>query len=64
MALEIATDASDGKNDKTQNNYQEYVNNKRTRDWTHFLFCVLPSVVLTHNAFFHTLSLLLEQLAH
>ena len=29
MAIEIVTD---GKNDKTENNYQEYVHEKKTRD--------------------------------
>ena len=48
MALEVVTD---GNNDKTETNDQEYVHNKRTRDgtWTCVLFCVLPSFVLTDN---------------
>ena len=43
MALEVVTD---GKNDKTEKNDQEYVHNKRTRDGTCNLFCVPPSFVL------------------
>ncbi len=48
MALEVVTD---GRNDKTEKNDQEYVHNKRTRDGTCVLFCcvVLPSFVLTDN---------------
>ena len=46
MALEVATD---GKNDKTEQNDQEYVYNKRTRDGTSVLFCVPPSFVLIDN---------------
>ena len=42
MALEIVTD---GKNDKTKKNYQEYVHDKRRRDGTCVLFCVAPSFV-------------------
>ena len=46
MALEVVTD---GKNDKTEQNDQAYVINKKTRDGTCVLFCVLPSFVLTDN---------------
>ena len=46
MALKVVTD---GKNDKTEKNDQEYVHNKRTRDGTCNLFCVPPSFVLTGN---------------
>ena len=46
MALEVVTD---GKHDKTAKNDQEYVHNKRTRDGTCVLFCVLPSFVLTNH---------------
>ena len=46
MALEVVTD---DKSDKTEKNDQEYVRNKRTRDGTCVLFCVLPSFVLTDN---------------
>ena len=46
MALEVVTD---GKNDKTEKNDQEYVHNKRTWDGTCVLFGVLPSFVLTDN---------------
>ena len=42
MALEIVTD---GKNDKTEKDHQEYVHDKRTRDVTCVLFCVAPSFV-------------------
>ena len=48
MALEVATD---GKNDKTEKNDQEYVNNKRTTDRTCVLFCVPPSFVLIDNKY-------------
>ena len=47
MALKVVTD---DKNDKTEKTDQEYVHNKRTRDGTFVLFCVLPSLVLTYNA--------------
>ena len=46
MALKVVTD---GKNDKTEKNDQEYVHNKRTRDGTCVLFFVPPSFVLTGN---------------
>ena len=46
MALEIVTD---GKNDKSENNDQEYVHNKKIRDGTCVLFCVPLSFVLTDN---------------
>ena len=46
MAVEVVTD---GKNDKTEQNDQEYVHNKRTRDATCVLFCVPPSFVLKDN---------------
>ena len=46
MALEVVTDR---KHAKTEKNGQEYVHNKRTRDGTCVLFCVLPSFVLTDN---------------
>ena len=46
MALEVVTD---GKNDKTEKNDQEYVHNKRTRDGSCVLFCVLPSFAITDN---------------
>ena len=42
MALEVVTD---GMNDKTEKNDQEYGHNKRTRDGTCVLFCVPPSFV-------------------
>ena len=48
MALEVVTD---GKNDKTEQNDQEYVYNKRTRDATCVLFCVPPSFVLIDNKY-------------
>ena len=48
MALEVVTD---GKNDKTKKNDQEYVHNKRTRDATCVLFCVPPSFVLIDNKY-------------
>ena len=48
MALEAVTD---GKNDKTEKNDQEYVHNKRTRDATCVLFCVPPSFVLIDNKY-------------
>ena len=38
MALEVV---SDGKNDKTEKNYKEYLH-KRTQSGTCVLFCVLP----------------------
>ena len=41
--VEIVTD---GKNDKTEKNYKEYVHSKGTRDGTCVLFCVSPSFVL------------------
>ena len=44
MALKVVTD---GKNDKTEKNDQEYVHYNRTRDGTCVLFCVPPSFVLT-----------------
>ena len=58
MALEIVTD---GKNDKTKKNYQEYVHDKRMRiqDGTCVLLCVVPFVVVLTELF-----LLLEQTAH
>ena len=40
MTLEIVID---GKTDKTEKNYQEYVHDKRTRDGACVLFCVTPS---------------------
>ena len=46
LAVEVVTN---GKNDKTEKNDQEYVHNKRTRDATCVLFCVPPSFVLTDN---------------
>ena len=46
MVLEVVTD---GKNDKTEKNDQEYVHNKRKRDGTCILFCVPPSFVLIDN---------------
>ena len=48
MAVEVVTD---GKNDKTEQNDQEYVYNKRTRDGTRALFCVPPSFVLIDNKY-------------
>ncbi len=50
MALEVVTG---GKNDKTEQNDQEYVHNKikRTRDGTCVLFCVPPSFVLIDNKY-------------
>ena len=48
MALEVV---SDGKNDKTEQNDQEYVYNKRTRDGTCVLVCVPPSFVLIDNKY-------------
>ena len=48
MALEVATD---GKNDKTEKNDQEYAHNKRTRGGTCVLFCVSPSFVLIDNKY-------------
>ena len=48
MALEVVTD---GKNDKTENNDQKYVFNKRTGDGPCILFCVLPSFVLIDNKY-------------
>ena len=48
MALEVVTD---GKNDKTEQNDQEYVHNKRTRGVTCVLFCVPPSFVLMDNKY-------------
>ena len=48
MALEGVTD---GKNNKTEKNDQEYVHNKRTRDGTCVLFCVPPSFVLKDNKY-------------
>ena len=42
MTLEIVTD---GKTDKTEKNYQEYLHDKRTRDGACVLFCVTPSFV-------------------
>ena len=50
MALEVVTG---GKNDKTEQNDQEYVHNKikRTRDGTCVLFCVSPSFVLIDNKY-------------
>ena len=48
MALEVVTD---GKNNKTEQNDQEYVYNKRTRDGTGVLFCVPPSFVLKDNKY-------------
>ena len=48
MALEVVTD---GKNDKTEQNDQEYVHNKRTWDGTCVLFCVPPSFVLIDNKY-------------
>ena len=46
MVLEVVTD---GKNNKTEKNDQEYVHNKRTQDGMCVLFCVLPSFVLMKN---------------
>ena len=48
MPLEVVTD---GKNDKTEKNDQEYVHNKRTWDATCVLFCVPPSFVLIDNKY-------------
>ena len=48
MAGEVVTD---GKNDRTEKNDQEYVHNKRTRDGTCVLFCVQPSFVLIDNIY-------------
>ena len=48
MAVEVVTD---GKNDKTEQNGQEYVYNKRTRSGTCVLLCVLPSFVLIDNKY-------------
>ena len=48
MALEGVTD---GKNNKTEKNDQEYVHNKRTRDGTCVLFCVPPSFALIDNKY-------------
>ena len=48
MALDVVTD---GKNDKTEKNDQEYVHNKKTRDGTCVLFCVPPSFVLIDNKY-------------
>ena len=48
MALEVVTD---GKNDKTEKNDQEYEHNKRTRDAICVLFCVPPCFVLTDNKY-------------
>ena len=48
MALEVVTD---GNNDKTYKNDQEYVHNKGTPDGTCVLFCVLPSFVLIANKY-------------
>ena len=48
MTLEVVTD---GKNDKTEKNDQEYVHNKRTRDETCVLFRVPPSFVLIDNKY-------------
>ena len=48
MALEVVTD---GTNDKTEKNGQEYVHNKRTTDRTCVLFCVPPSFVLIDNKY-------------
>ena len=45
MALELEV-VTDGKNDKTEKNNQEYVHNKRTQDGTYVLFCVPSSFVL------------------
>ena len=46
MTLETVID---GKTDKPEKNYQEYVHDKRTRDGTCVLFCVPPSFVLIDN---------------
>jgi len=46
MALEVVTDR---KHDKTEKDDNEYVYNKRTRNGTCVLFCVLPSFGLTDN---------------
>ena len=48
MALEVVTD---GKNEKTEKNDQEYVHNKRTRDATCVLFRVPRSFVLIDNKY-------------
>ena len=48
MALELVTD---GKNDKTEKNDQEYVHNKRTRDGECVLFCVPPSFELIDDKY-------------
>ena len=48
MALEVVTD---GKDDKTENNDQEYVHNKRRRNGTRILFGVPPSFVLIDNKY-------------
>ena len=60
MALEVATD---GKNDKTEKNDQEYVHNKRTRDGTCVLFCVPPSFVLIDNKYILSCAIM-DQVAH
>ena len=55
MALEVVTD---GKNDKTKKNDQEYVHNKRTQDVTYFLFCMPPSFVLIDNKYILSCSII------
>ena len=58
MALEVVTD---GKNDKTEKNDQEYVHNKRTRDGTYVLFCVRPSFVLIDDKYIISCAIIMSK---